>query len=81
LSDDRWWTRDEAAAYLGLRPKTLANMASMGTGPEYRRLSGGKRGGTVRYRRDWCDAWVENHGMIAIPKPATRRGRPPAIRG
>jgi len=79
MTTDRWMTRDEAAAHLGLATKTLANMASAGIGPEYRRLSGGKRGGVVRYRRDWLDEWVMNYGTT--PAAKNPRGRSPVIRG
>ena len=34
--------RREAAAFLGLAPGTLANWASAGRGPSFRRLGGGK---------------------------------------
>lgn len=61
--DNTWWRRERAAKYLGLSPKTLANMASAGRGPQCRRFSGGKRGGSVRYRKEWLDEYVMSSGM------------------
>ncbi len=63
LDECVWWKRDRAARYLSLSPKTLANMASEERGPKFRRFSGGKRGGTVRYRKDWLDEYVMSSGM------------------
>ena len=40
-----WLTTAEAASHLGLQPKTLANMRSLGTGPCFHKL-----GGKVWYR-------------------------------
>jgi len=63
IDDDVWWKRSRAAHYLSLAPKTLANMASSGKGPECKRFSGGKRGGSVRYRKEWLDRYVTSSGM------------------
>ena len=51
---DKWMTRKEAAAYVGLRPQTLAAWASRGTHdlPYYR------PGGAVRYRQSDLDRWL-----------------------
>lgn len=40
-----WLNTIEAASHLGLQPKTLANMRSLGTGPCFHKL-----GGKVWYR-------------------------------
>jgi hypothetical protein len=61
--DDVWWRRERAARYLALSPKTLANMACAGRGPRCERFSGGKRGGSVRYRKEWLDDYVMSSGL------------------
>ena len=63
--NDGWWRREQAAAYLGLSPHTLANWAVAGArkGPKCYRFSGGARGGSVRYRREDLDAFVMSSGM------------------
>jgi hypothetical protein len=43
-----------AAAYLGLKPKTLALMRCDGTGPKFVKL------GRVFYFKDDLDAWINN---------------------
>ncbi|MBX9803776.1 MAG: helix-turn-helix domain-containing protein [Caulobacteraceae bacterium] len=57
-TDSPWLTRDEAASYLGLSPKTLAGWASEGKGPRSRKL-GPSRPCRVRYRIEDLDHWVE----------------------
>ncbi len=52
LPDGRLSRRD-AAAYMGLDPKTLANMATQGRGPRMVRV-----GGRVFYFRDDLDAFI-----------------------
>ncbi|MGO2312778.1 MAG: helix-turn-helix transcriptional regulator [Brachybacterium tyrofermentans] len=47
----------EAANYLGLSPKTLANWRAQGDGPPYVRH--GSRGGRVSYRLIDLDAYLE----------------------
>lgn len=59
---DGWWGRAKAAEYLGMSPGTLANWACRGTGPRFKRISGGKRGGAVRYRKEWLDDYVMSSG-------------------
>jgi hypothetical protein len=51
LPDGRMTARD-AAAYLGVAEKTLANRRCRGTGPQFVKL------GRVYYFRDDLDAWV-----------------------
>jgi len=45
--------RHEAAAFLGISPKTLSNWASAGAGPPFHRL-----GGVVVYSRSSLDAFL-----------------------
>ena len=46
---DRYVSRDKAAEFLGLSPKTLATWATAGCGPAFIKMSAG-RSGAVRYR-------------------------------
>lgn len=46
----------QAAHYLGIQAKTLANMRWRGDGPSYRR-----HGGQVRYHIDELDQWSRRH--------------------
>jgi hypothetical protein len=48
-----WLTTGQAARYLGLTPKTLANWRSLGTGPSFKRMGRG-----IRYRRDSLAGFV-----------------------
>jgi hypothetical protein len=52
--------RENAARYLGLKPKTLAMHASAGTGPKF--LKCGQR---VFYMRDDLDAWIGRFGKFS----------------
>lgn len=45
----------EAAKYLGVAEKTLANWRSQGRGPRFL-----KRARRVWYRKEWLDAWVQS---------------------
>ena len=49
-----WLNTIETAHHMGLRPKTLANMRSLGTGPRFHKI-----GGKVWYRGEdilsYCD--------------------------
>jgi excisionase family DNA binding protein len=45
-------TTDEAAAYLRIEPRTLANMRHRGTGPHFH-----KHGGRILYRTHDLDIW------------------------
>ena len=58
---DRFVSRSEAAAFLGLAPATLATWASAGHGPAFKKLSAG-RSGCVRY------SLVELRRYIADPQ-------------
>ena len=64
-----WMTRAEAADYLRMSAKTLANLASLGEGPKFQ-----KRSGTLRYHRDVLDGWL-NGDHVPVQARATR-GRP-----
>lgn len=44
---DTWLATAEAASHLGITPKTLANMRSLGTGPHFHKF-----GGKVWYRSE-----------------------------
>jgi predicted DNA-binding transcriptional regulator AlpA len=49
---DEIMTPPEAAAYLKLRPSTLAGYRTAGQGPKFCKI------GAVRYRRCDLDAWI-----------------------
>ncbi|MBL8552280.1 MAG: helix-turn-helix domain-containing protein [Hyphomonadaceae bacterium] len=46
----------EAAAYIGVAPKTLANWRSAGKGPRFYKI-----GRVIVYQRDDLDAFFEEH--------------------
>jgi excisionase family DNA binding protein len=54
-----WMTRSQAADYLGLKAKTLANWVSVGKGPRFK-----KPGKIVLYRREELDKFIERNGKI-----------------
>jgi hypothetical protein len=66
---DRFVSRDVAATFLGLSPRTLATWASAGCGPRFTKLSGG-RSGCVRYRLSELERFIAD--------PAGYRPRPVA---
>ncbi|MFE9785209.1 helix-turn-helix transcriptional regulator [Nocardia salmonicida] len=51
----RWLTRKEAADYMGVHPRTLANWAATGHGPRYSKPSGN----SCMYRLDDLDAYLQ----------------------
>jgi len=51
------FSAEEAAAYLGYKPSTLANMRWCGRGPKYYKPSG-----KVFYFRNDLDEWIKNGG-------------------
>lgn len=58
-----------AAVYLGLAPKTLAQMRLAGTGPEFVRVGGKK----IFYRKDELDAFIEAGRGVAAPQNRAKR--------
>lgn len=56
INPDVMMTRKEAAEYLGVEPRTLANWASAGT----YHLPYVKYGNIVRYRKSDLDAFIES---------------------
>lgn len=71
LPDGRLDT-ENAALYLGLKPKTLAIWRSRGTGPRFI-----KRGRIFYYRED-LDTWLNAGGRVTSTAQlrATRRNQP-----
>ncbi len=55
--------REQAAAYLGFKPCTLAKWASQGIGPAYYR-----RGRGTAYRQKDLDDWQEEHQRVSPTK-------------
>jgi len=64
-------TREQAAVYLNLAPKTLANLAALGKGPLFTRRPGGKR---AEYRLLDLDAFRAGEQPPA-PVCGARMGR------
>jgi hypothetical protein len=58
--------RKNAAQYLGCAPKTLADWATKGIGPEYRLV-----GGRVFYFRAALDGWIAQQ----VASPSSNRQR------
>lgn len=59
-----------AAVYLGLSPKTLAQMRLAGTGPEFVRVGGKK----IFYMKEALDAFVAAGRGVAAPQNRAKRG-------
>jgi hypothetical protein len=66
-------TRAEAASYLRISPKTLANMAAKGIGPKFTNSTGSPRGGITRYATTELERWVLESGSEPT---ASTRGQP-----
>jgi len=54
-SGSKWLRTKQAAAYLNLSYRTLEKLRTSGGGPRYRKITG-----TVLYRADELDEWVES---------------------
>ena len=54
--EKKFFTRVEAAAFLGLRPQTLANLTWQNKGPPYVRLSSR----SIKYDRDELIAYMKS---------------------
>ncbi len=57
-----------ATAYLGLTPKSLAIMRSLGNGPEFMKL--GKK---CFYQREDLDAWIQCRRAVCTAQYRARR--------
>jgi predicted DNA-binding transcriptional regulator AlpA len=64
--EKKFLSRAEAAAFLGLRPQTLANLTWQNAGPPYVRLSSR----CLRYDRDELIAWMKQREVRPGQKPA-----------
>lgn len=51
-----WATAEEAAAYIGYKPQTLANWRNLRKGPLFSKVNGWQ----VRYRYSDLDAWMRD---------------------
>lgn len=79
MQHKQWLNRQEAAEYLGYAVQTLANKEWDGSGPPCKRISGGKRGGAVRYRFGDLERFLDTSGgftaqAAANENTARRRG-------
>lgn len=61
------FTRDQAAAFLGIRPATLADLACRGEGPPFVVV-----GSRAWYRRADCERWLESRMRGPVRIGATR---------
>ena len=56
----KWLRTRQAALYLNLSYRTLEKLRSSDGGPTYRKV-----GGTVLFRMDEHDAWVDSHSFTS----------------
>jgi Helix-turn-helix domain len=71
LEDRVHLTTNDAAAYLGLSPRTLEKHRCYGTGPVYRKL-----GGRVVYQVSQLEAWAELGTRRSTSDPGKGRALP-----
>jgi Helix-turn-helix domain len=71
LEDRVHLTTNDAAAYLGLSPRTLEKHRCYGTGPVYRKL-----GGRVVYQVSQLEAWAELGTRRSTSDPGKGRTLP-----
>ena len=67
----------EAAAYLRLKPNTLAQYRCEGIGPSFIRL-GGKLGGRIVYAQEEIDRWIRTCTVRPAAAYRTKSGDSPA---
>jgi hypothetical protein len=60
-----WLTRKEAADYMGIHPRTLANWAAAGRGPRYSKPSGN----SCMYRLRDLDDYLQAHMVHTDDQP------------
>ena len=58
-SDSPWLSEEKAAAYIGLKPRSMQNHRRQGTGPNFH-----KPGGLVKYHRDDLDAYMRSGEIV-----------------
>jgi len=54
-----YFRRPDSMKLFGISPKTLANLASLGKGPQYY-----KRGRSVIYKVETFEAWLTSHPVL-----------------
>jgi len=54
-----YFRRPDSMKLFGISPKTLANLASLGEGPQYY-----KRGRSVIYKVETFEAWLTSHPIL-----------------
>jgi hypothetical protein len=72
MHDAATMTREQAAAYVGLRPSTLAKFAAEDRGPPFVKLAPHARSGRIFYLREELDSWLR------AGAPTDRRGARPS---
>ena len=70
MNSQRFFTRSEAADYLGYSARTLANLASIGQGPRFSKPTSPNKGAKTLYDISDLDRWVLA-GKAAAPHEAT----------
>lgn len=65
----------EAAAFVGLTPKTLSNLRSLDRGPAYIRYEGGQ----IVYDQDELERWREARVAERVETRESRRGHLQAV--
>jgi hypothetical protein len=75
---DRFVSRDVAAEFCGVSSKTLACWASLGVGPRFSKLSGGRSGAT-RYSLAELRAFMRDPAAYR-PRPVVRFNKPASVK-
>lgn len=70
VTADRMLDKEEAAAYLGIRPCTLSKWITDGTAPKYSKL-----GSRVLFRRQWLKEYAEQKAIDNLVVPDVQINR------
>lgn len=70
-----WLNAATAAAFVGLTPKTLSNLRSLGRGPAYIRYEGGQ----IVYDQTELERWRETRVAERVDTRDSRRGHLQAV--
>lgn len=66
----KWLRTRQAAAYLNISHRTLEKLRSTGGGPSYRKVTG-----TVLYRMDELDEWIESKTFTSTSDKSNKEHR------
>lgn len=67
---DRLLDKEEAAAFLGIRPCTLSKWITDGIAPKYSKL-----GSRVLFKREWLNEFVERKAIANLTVPDIQRNQ------